>query len=50
MEEPRPGCPKCMQINQIEFYGQLFDAFRPLITNDDDPEESISIIGKVKRV
>ena len=34
-----------MQINQIQFYGQTTDE----IFNDESEDESVSIIGKVKR-
>ena len=51
MDQERPGCPKCMQLNQIEFYGQLLDSAFSFgsYESDDEPDESISIIGKVKR-
>ena len=51
MDEEKPGCPKCMQINQIELYGEI--VVSPFSTSyegdDSENEESISIIGKVKR-
>ena len=46
-DEERPGCPRCLQINQIELYGQLFDSYESF--EDEDTDESISIIGKVKQ-
>ena len=46
-EKEYPGCPFCMQLNQIELYGQTTDMF----SNDEaeDNDESVSIIGKLKR-
>ena len=50
LDEPWPGCPNCMQINQIELYGQTITSFSTFDTYEgDDSDESISIIGKVKR-
>ena len=52
LDEEKPGCQKCMQINQIEFYGEaLTSPFSDFNSFEDDGEneESISIIGKVKR-
>ena len=48
-DEEWPGCPKCLQLNQIELYGdtidgQFYDSFE-----GDDNEESVSIIGKVRK-
>ena len=48
LEESRPGCPRCMQINQIELYGQALNSFN--VESYDDTDESVSIIGKVKRI
>ena len=43
-----PYCPKCMQINQIELYGEtISNGYLPSDNNDDD--ESISIIGRIKK-
>lgn len=47
LDEPYPGCPLCMQINQIELYGDFVDS--ELSDENDDGDESVSIIGKVKR-
>ena len=50
MDQEKPGCPKCMQINQVELYGEtVFSPFASSYEGDDENEESISIIGKVKR-
>ena len=52
MDEELPGCPRCMQINQIEFYGETVSSLFLQYPNDsieDDLEESVSIIGKVKK-
>ena len=43
-----PGCPKCMQINQIEFYGETIVTGSYSLDSNEDEEESISIIGRVK--
>lgn len=45
-DEEYPGCPRCMQINQIEFYGETVSA-RDYFLDTNDDEESISIIGRV---
>ena len=48
-EEPYPGCAFCMIINQIEFYGETVKSFNDYSYEDDqDLDESVSIIGKVK--
>ena len=40
-----------MQINQIQFYGDLIESDSYLYNmDDDDYDESISIIGKIKRI
>ena len=49
MDEEMPGCPRCMAINQIEFYGKEVASSFINANGDDDNEESVSIIGKVKR-
>ena len=48
------ACPRCMQINQIEFYGEAIQTsgdFVPDLNNfnENDNDESVSIIGKVKQ-
>ena len=52
MDEEYPRCPKCIQINQIELYGETitstFFSYEEEEGNDEN-EESISIIGKVKK-
>ena len=47
LDEPKPGCPNCMQINQVELYGELSNTDNHF--DNDDTDESISIIGKVKK-
>ena len=50
MDEPFPNCQRCLQINEIQLYGELINSFgsdEDLLTSGDD--ESISIIGKIKR-
>ena len=52
MDEEYPGCQKCLQINQLELYGRLidsFDTFGDYDINDVESDESVSIIGKIKR-
>ena len=50
MDQEKPGCPKCMQINQIELYGELVDSqFSDFEYQDAENDESVSIIGKVKQ-
>ena len=46
-DEEWPGCPKCIQLNQIEFYGDTV----PNLYGEDSEEndESISIIGKIRK-
>ena len=48
LDEEKPGCQKCMQINQMEFYGEVIP-YNDFSSYEDDNEESISIIGKIKR-
>ena len=50
LDEPFQGCPLCLQINQIEFYGkaiQSLDTYE--FEGDDIEEESVSIIGKINK-
>ena len=47
LDEPWPGCQNCMQLNQIELYGDLVDSTYFASDVYDDSDESISIIGKV---
>ena len=49
MGEPRPGYLKCLQINQIEFYGTTFDTLDMPEIGSEENEESISIIGKIRK-
>jgi hypothetical protein len=49
LEKEHPGCPKCMQINQLELYGETISSgFIPDSENADD-DESISIIGRIQK-
>ena len=48
LDEQRPGCPRCIQINEIEFYGELVSSSYLGNIEEDSDEESISIIGKIK--
>ena len=47
MDGEYPGCPKCLQINQIELYGTRTDSIFTTYEEEDN-DESVSIIGKVK--
>ena len=52
MEEEYPHCPKCLQINQIELYGETVSStFFPNeeYNENDENDESISIIGRVHK-
>jgi hypothetical protein len=50
MDQEYPGCLICMQINQIELYGNVVSSgFTQFGENYDDDEESISIIGRIRR-
>ena len=49
-DEEYPNCPFCMQINQIELYGSFgYSSYVQNIEQADDDEETISIIGKVRK-
>ena len=47
--EPFPGCYFCMQLNQIDFYGELINSDYLLDDGIPDEDETISIIGKIKQ-
>ena len=49
LDEEWPGCLKCMQINQIEFYGETMNSGYVLEADASEDDESISIIGRVNR-
>lgn len=49
LDEQWHGCPFCFQINQIELYGEASPRDQQFINGEDDNEESVSIIGKIKR-
>ena len=46
MDKEYPGCPFYMQINQIDFYGELSNA---PFSEDEENDESVIIIGKFNR-
>ena len=48
-DEEYPGCNACMALNQIDLYGSLITSNYFESFEDDENEESISIIGKVNR-
>ena len=49
LEGQRKGCAKCMQINEMEFYGKTTPSSYYNYGDSDESDESISIIGKIKR-
>ena len=49
LDEPRPGCDSCMAINKIELYGESVDYIFSDSMIDDETEDTISIIGKVRK-
>lgn len=48
LDQEYPGCPRCMQLNQLELYGETTDSFVSTLREEYD-DESVSIIGKVKQ-
>ena len=49
LDEPWPGCIRCLQINEIELYGEAISSgFFPAADNNDE-DETVSIIGRIKR-
>lgn len=48
-DEEWPGCPKCMQVNQVELYGESISSGYLPIGDAGDDDESISIIGRIKK-
>ena len=49
LDEEYPKCLKCMQINEIDLYGETVpDAFS-YEYNENEEEDTISIIGKVRK-
>ena len=49
LDSPWPGCVKCLQLNQIELYGETIHTNDDSYEGEEDNEESVSIIGKVKK-
>ena len=49
LDEEWPGCVKCMQVNQIELYGDVIDSGNSYYHDGNDDDESVSIIGRVKK-
>ena len=50
LDEKRSYCANCMALNQIAFYGEVINSPRNYQTLDEtDNDESVSIIGKLKR-
>ena len=47
-DDPYPDCPYCMQLNQVELYGSTIVS-EYYFSDLDDNDESVSIIGKIKR-
>ena len=48
-EDPYPGCPFCMQVNQVELYGKTMTSDYFLGDDIEDNDESVSIIGKIRK-
>ena len=48
LDEEYPGCPRCLQLNQLELYGETTDSYFSA-SEQDDNDESVSIIGKVRK-
>ena len=49
LDQEWPNCQKCMQINQIEFYGETVSSSFSSYGDYSDDDESISIIGRIKK-
>ena len=49
LDENWPNCQKCMQVNQIELYGEAITAGYERYDESVEEDESISIIGRVKK-
>ena len=47
LDEQRDGCERCMQINEFQLYGETIRSLD--YSFEEDNEESVSIIGKVRR-
>ena len=50
LDQSWPGCPNCMQLNQLELFGEKVDLFDDYEKLENDNDESISIIGKIKKI
>ena len=48
LDESFPNCPSCLQINQIELYGEAVDSLNSFVGKDEE-DESVSIIGKIRK-
>lgn len=48
LDEEWPGCLRCMQVNQLELYGEVV-ASSYLSPPDGEEDESVSIIGRINR-
>ena len=46
-EKEYPGCLYCMQVNQIDFYGELVNS-AGYFGDEEENDESVSIIGKIR--
>ena len=50
LDEEWPGCPKCMQINEVELYGESeSSSYLSYSDSGDAEDESVSIIGRVSK-
>ena len=48
-DEEYPYCPFCMQINQVELYGETSDSHFLGAIDADDNDETVSIIGRLNK-
>ena len=48
-QEAYPGCPFCIQINEIQLYGEVIQSFDSYEYDSDESEEAVSIIGKIAK-
>jgi hypothetical protein len=49
LDEEYPNCYKCMQVNQIELYGERVNYDHVSYSESSDEDYSISIIGRVMK-
>ena len=49
LDEEWPGCIRCLQINQIELYGEAIPGEYFPINDGNDEDQIVSIIGRLER-